>query len=206
MSVRAGTSVLRVSSVCVCRGVPVAAHVGVPTPLCPHPAASAIWGGCSGSWLCPPPQPCQSSQGDSPADPVGTAGTGPSGLQVQEAPAGHGSSSPSPIPPWDSDAPSAARGTAWDPQHCWTARPICCVPWGCCCRGTRCCCWATPPPHPSSPAGRWAVPGGNPGVIRQPAAAPAVASGLKFPGMATTTAFIPGCAFLAKVGSSQASP
>lgn len=48
--------------------------------------------------------------------------------------------------------------------------------------------------------------GGSPGVIEQPAAARAVASGPKFPGMAITTAFILNCAFLTKVGSSQASP
>lgn len=160
MSVRAGTSVPHVVWACVsvCANVPVAAHLGMQTPLRPHTASSAVWGGCNRSWLCPPPQPCQTSQGASPADPVVAAGTGPSGLQVQEAPAGHGSGSPSPIPPWDRDAPSATRGAAWDPSTAGCQTPLLCplgpgASGGCSCQGTRCCCWATPTPHPSSPAG-----------------------------------------------------
>lgn len=105
----------------------MAAHLGVWVPLCPPPSRF-----CHLEWLqwilTLSPTPAML---DLPGRlPVRAAGTGPSGLQVQEASAGHSNSSPSPIPPWDSDAPRAARGAAGDPQHCWAARPLCCVPQG----------------------------------------------------------------------------
>lgn len=196
-----GVSVLQVGGCtceCVCKCVCMAAFLGGVggCPCAPSQPALAAGVATVGPGSGPHPGRAGPPGEPPPGDPTGASPV--QGVAARTGPpraSGAGGTCRlqqplSPSFPRTAMFPHCERGTAWDPQHCQSARPL---------RGS-----AVPPqgrgaagavpaggqpgdPHtpalPTSPA-----PGGNSGVIRWLAAATALAtaSGPKFPGVAIT--------------------